>query len=76
MLFRSLVAWYGDLDFTPHFKEFVRRGVVDVTVTFGTAVPYDRNTDRKSAARSIEDTVRDLTAGALRDRKTEMRMAA
>ena len=73
---RPLVAWYGDLDFTPHFKEFVRRGVVDVTVTFGTAVPYDRNTDRKSAARSIEDTVRDLTAGALRDRKTEMRMAA
>lgn len=73
---RPLVAWYGDLDFTPHFKEFVRRGVVDVTVTFGTAVPCDRNTDRKSVARSIEVQVRDLTAGALRDRKTEMGMAA
>ena len=66
----------ADLDFTPHFKEFIRRGVVDVTVTFGTAVPHDRNTDRKSAARSIEAQVRRFTAGALRDRKIEMRMAA
>ena len=73
---RPIVAWYGDLDFTPHFKEFVRRGVVDVTVTFGTAVPYDRNTDRKSVARSIEAQVRRFTAGALRNRKIEMRMAA
>jgi len=73
---RPIVAWYGDLDFTPHFKEFVRRGVVDVTVTFGTAVPYDRNTDRKSVARSIEAQVRRFTAGALRDRKIEMRVAA
>jgi 1-acyl-sn-glycerol-3-phosphate acyltransferase len=73
---RPIVAWYGDLDFTPHFKEFVRRGVVDVTVTFGTAVPCDRDTDRKSAARSIEGTVRTLTARALRDRKTETGMAA
>lgn len=73
---RPLVAWYGDLDFTPHFREFVRRGVVDVTVTFGAAVPCDRDTDRKSAARSIEGTVRELTAGALRDRRITMGMAA
>ena len=73
---RPVVAWYGDLDFTPHFKEFVRRGVVDVTVTFGTALPYDQNTDRKSVARSIEAQVRLFTAEALRDRKIETKMAA
>jgi hypothetical protein len=39
-------------------------------------VPYDRNTDRKSAARSIEAQVRRFTAVALRDREIEMRMAA
>ena len=43
------MAWYGDLDFAPHFKTFVQRGAVDVTVTFGTAVPFDGDTDRKSA---------------------------
>jgi 1-acyl-sn-glycerol-3-phosphate acyltransferase len=73
---RPIVAWYGDLDFAPHFKEFVRRGVVDVTVTFGTAVSCDRDADRKSAARSIEGTVRTLTARVLRDRKIETGMAA
>jgi 1-acyl-sn-glycerol-3-phosphate acyltransferase len=65
---RPLVAWYGDLDFTPHFKEFVRRGVVDVTVTFGAAVPFDEGADRKALARTLETTVRRLTAATLRER--------
>ena len=73
---RSVVAWYGDLDFTPHFKEFVRRGPVGVTVTFGAPVPFEGVADRKTATRSLETSVRRLTVAALRDRQTATSPAA
>ena len=66
---RPLVAWYGDLDFTPHFKEFVRRGTVDVTVTFGAPTPFDSGADRKAVARSLEAAVRRLMVATLREPK-------
>src|SRR5690606_10975376 len=44
---RPLVAWYGDLDFKPHVAQFVRRGVVDVTLTFGEPMPLMNGADRK-----------------------------
>ena len=68
---RPLVAWYGDIDFTPHFTQFLRRGAVDVTVTFGQPIPYDGDVDRKAVARALEGTVRRLTAAALRERTIE-----
>jgi len=68
---RPLVAWYGDVDFTPHFTQFLRRGAVDVTVTFGQPIPYDGDTDRKAAVRTLEKTVRRLTAATLRERSIE-----
>lgn len=68
---RPLVAWYGDIDFTPHFTQFLRRGAVDVTVTFGQPIPYDGESDRKAVARELESTVRRLTAAALRERDIE-----
>ena len=68
---RPLVAWYGDVDFVPHFKEFLRRGAVDVVVSFGQPVPYESVTDRKTAARSLETAVRQLTAATLRERVIE-----
>jgi 1-acyl-sn-glycerol-3-phosphate acyltransferase len=64
---RPLVAWYGDLDFTPHFKEFIRRGDVDVTVSFGAPVPFDSDADRKAVARSLEASVRRLMVATLRE---------
>lgn len=66
---RPLVAWYGDLDFGPHFKEFVRRGAVDVTVSFGEPVPFDNGSDRKSVTRALEHRVRALTVATLRERQ-------
>jgi 1-acyl-sn-glycerol-3-phosphate acyltransferase len=65
---RPLVAWYGDLDFTPHFKAFIRSGAVDITVTFGAPVPYPPGCDRKATARTLEATVRRLMATTLRGR--------
>jgi len=69
---RPLVAWYGDLDFIPHFKEFVRRTVVDVVVAFGQPVPFDGDAERRTMAQSLEATVRRLATAALRDDITAM----
>jgi lyso-ornithine lipid O-acyltransferase len=65
---RPLAAWYGDMDFGPHFKEFVQRSAIDVIVTFATPVPFNNGANRKILTESIESTVRGLTAAALRDR--------
>lgn len=64
---RPLVAWYGDIDFLPHLKDYVRQGAVDAVIAFGEPIPFDGG-DRKAAVKSIETTVRRLTSGALRGR--------
>ena len=68
---RGLVAWYGDIDFAPHFKRYLSRCAVDVVVSFGQAVPFDNGIDRKTVARTLEDSVRRLTAATLRERAIE-----
>jgi lyso-ornithine lipid O-acyltransferase len=62
---RPLVAWYGDTDFMPHLKDYVRCGAVDAVVTFGEPVSAD-GMDRKTMVKSLESTVRRLTSAALR----------
>ncbi len=73
---RPVVAWYGDLDFLPHLKEFIRRGAVDAVVTWGEPIAYDEATDRKMLVKSLEDTVRRLTATTLRGRPDPVGSAA
>jgi 1-acyl-sn-glycerol-3-phosphate acyltransferase len=63
---RPLVAWYGDLDFMPHIKEFIARGAVDVVVSYGDPIAADGSADRKAMAKSLEGTVRALTTATLR----------
>ena len=65
---RPLVAWYGDLDFVPHIKEFIARGAVDAVVSYGDPVPADGRADRKAMTKSLEDQVRALNAAMLRGR--------
>jgi len=65
---RHLVAWYGALEFVPHFKEFIERTAVDAVVTFGEAFPAEGAPDRKELAKSLESSVRRLTAATLRGR--------
>jgi len=65
---RPLVAWYGDLDFMPHIKAFIERGVVDALVTYGDPVPADRDMDRKAMSKRLEGTVRELLVTAVRGR--------
>lgn len=64
---RPLVAWYGDTDFLPHLRDYLRQGAVDAIIVFGEPLAFD-GTGRKVAAKSIESAVRRLTSAALRGR--------
>jgi len=63
---RERVAWYGDAELMPHLARVLAAGAVDVTVSWGEAVAYDRRADRKAIAREAEKSVRRMTAAALR----------
>jgi len=65
---RPLVAWYGDLDFLPHIKAFIARGAIDAVVSYGDPLEADASADRKAMAKSLEATVRKITAATLRGR--------
>ena len=65
---RPLVAWYGDLDFMPHIKEFIARGAVDAVVSYGEPVAANAAADRKAMAKSLEGAVRSLATATLRGR--------
>ena len=73
---RPVVAWYGDRDLFPHLVEFLRRGAVDVTLTWGEPVEHDGVSDRKAVVQSLEEAVRLMTAAALRGRPVEAPSAA
>jgi lyso-ornithine lipid O-acyltransferase len=60
------IAWYGDVDLVPHLIGILTSGAIDVTVTWGEAVAYDMNADRKQIARHAENAVRQMTTAALR----------
>ena len=72
---RPLIAWYGDLDLLPHLTKVLRMGALDVTVTWGTPVPFDENSDRKEVTRSLEQAVRRMTTLTLRGRNPEQAAA-
>jgi 1-acyl-sn-glycerol-3-phosphate acyltransferase len=65
---RSTVAWYGSMSLLPHLRQLVAQGAVDVTVSWGDPIRYDRFSDRKIVAQQVERCVRALTVAALRGR--------
>ncbi|HVG52474.1 MAG TPA: lysophospholipid acyltransferase family protein [Xanthobacteraceae bacterium] len=66
---RPLVAWYGDFDLAPHFAEVIRRGGIDVTLTWGDPIPFDQDSDRKTVTKALETQIRRMTSLALRGRR-------
>ena len=65
---RPLVAWYGDLDFMPHIRDFIARGAVDAVVSYGEPLAAEAASDRKTMAKSLEGAVRRITTATLRGR--------
>lgn len=68
---RPLLAWYGDFRMLPHLVGVLRRGGVDITITWGNPIPYDQTSERKAVTRELEERVRHLTTQALRGRIAE-----
>jgi 1-acyl-sn-glycerol-3-phosphate acyltransferase len=66
---RPLIAWYGDFELAPHLAEVLRRGSIDVTLTWGAPIPVDETSDRKATTRTLENAVRRMTSLALRGRQ-------
>jgi hypothetical protein len=46
----------------------LRRGAIDVVLTWGEPIPFDETSDRKAVARALEASVRRQMAAALRGR--------
>jgi len=67
---RERVAWYGDAHLIPHFIRVLASGAIDVTLSWGDAIPLDAATDRKQVTRDAETAVRRMTAAALRAPQT------
>jgi 1-acyl-sn-glycerol-3-phosphate acyltransferase len=63
---RPVVAWYGNMEFLPHFVGVLKRGALDVVVTCGDPVAYDLNGNRKTITRVVERQVRQMTVAASR----------
>lgn len=73
---RPVIAWYGDLDFMPHIKGLLDRGAIDAVVTFGAPIAANGDEDRKVMAKTLESSVRTLTASTLRGRPLPVHAAA
>ena len=68
---RPVVAWYGDFALGPHLIGVLRRGAIDVVLSWGEPIPFDETSDRKAVARMLEVSVRRQMATALRGRESE-----
>jgi lyso-ornithine lipid O-acyltransferase len=66
---RPVVAWYGNFALGPHLMGVLRRGAIDVVLTWGEPIPFDEGSDRKAVARALEGSVRRQMAAALRGRE-------
>ncbi|WP_367198129.1 lysophospholipid acyltransferase family protein [Amorphus sp. 3PC139-8] len=73
---RPLVAWYGDMDMAPHLWRVLKKGPIDVELTWGEAVSFGPGTDRKEIARKAEEIVRQATIRALAGRADDARRPA
>lgn len=63
---RRSLAWYGGIELWPHLMNVLRRGAVDVMLTWGEPVAYGADTDRKQMAGAMEATVRRSATAARR----------
>jgi 1-acyl-sn-glycerol-3-phosphate acyltransferase len=61
-----LVAWYGDMDLSPHLVRLVTLGALDAAVCFGEPITFSPESDRKAVARACHRSVRRMIAEARR----------
>ena len=62
------IAWVGDIELLPNLIGILTGLPVDAVVRFGDALPFGPATNRKIMTRTLETSVRQLTATTLRGR--------
>jgi lyso-ornithine lipid O-acyltransferase len=65
---RPVAAWFGDTSISKHIGRVLKMGGIDAVVTFGPAIAVTPEMDRKSVAKSLEITVRRMSAAARQGR--------
>lgn len=63
---RPLVAWYGDMTFLPHLRDYLSCGGLVCDVHYGEPIPVSAFADRKSLARATQRAVGELSRQARR----------
>jgi lyso-ornithine lipid O-acyltransferase len=63
---RPMVAWPGTVPLVKHLKGVLHARAIDVEVTFGEPVMFDRSSDRKALSRQFEAQIRAMTNASLR----------
>ena len=63
---RAVAAWPGSVPLVKHLLGVLHARAIDVSVSFGEPVMFDRTTDRKALSRSFESQIRTMTNAALR----------
>jgi 1-acyl-sn-glycerol-3-phosphate acyltransferase len=61
---RPVAAWFGDTNIVRHIGRVLRMGGIDAVVTFGAAIEVTLEMDRKAVAKSLEQTVRQMSTAA------------
>ncbi len=69
---RAHTAWYGDMELLPHLKSIFRGDPMEVTISFGEALAFDLDSDRKQLAKHLEMVTRDMTVTAHNGRSPEI----
>lgn len=58
---RPVVSWPGTVPLVNHLRGIVSARAIDVEVTFGAPVMFDRSSDRKALSRQFETQIRAMT---------------
>jgi 1-acyl-sn-glycerol-3-phosphate acyltransferase len=67
--YRPVAAWPGDIELLPHLKGILACGAIDVDVSFGEAVEYHADTNRKQVSVTVADRIRTMLSDSLLGRR-------
>jgi 1-acyl-sn-glycerol-3-phosphate acyltransferase len=67
--YRPVAAWPGDIELLPHLKGILACGAIDVDVSFGEAVEYRADTNRKQVSATVADRIRTMLSDSLLGRR-------
>ena len=65
---RPIAAWPGDIGLVPHLSKILRTGAIEVDVSFGEAVVFDAESNRKRQSALIKARIRQMLEDSLMGR--------